>query len=341
MIRSITPFFVLAALTACGDGQPLYEEEVVQETVEEDLPPGTEDPTASSGIIRFEAENDKGGGLVTVASYDEDADVFNVDYLAFDGANVYQRGVAVPTLGGYPVYDADDTTPDFLTAAPVFQIVPYRAIVARSPVDVEIERDGELVSVPRSSFSIIRTGGYDTVGFGGFIYERNGPVTLPETGQAQWDGKYAGIRTFQPTGGFEFTEGDAIMSIDLEDFNLNDGVQGIMFNRVRYDADGVELNPIAPDGFPYLPNLPFVVAYNVETVLDTGEFAGEIRNSRIDKTGRLTTYEDGTYSGIIAGDTTTGDGGEVVGIFVVESEDPIVEDLFVQETGGFILQRSN
>ena len=50
-------------------------------------------------------------------------------------------------------------------------------------------------------------------------------------------------------------------------------------------------------------------------------------------------YEFGTYYGVIAGDTTTNPGGEIVGVIVVESDDPRYQGVTAQETGGFILYR--
>ncbi len=43
---------------------------------------------------------------------------------------------------------------------------------------------------------------------------------------------------------------------------------------------------------------------------------------------------------MIAGDATDpSDGGEIVGVIVIESEDPRYEGVTAQETGGFILYR--
>ena len=57
----------------------------------------------------------------------------------------------------------------------------------------------------------------------------------------------------------------------------------------------------------------------------------------LDEKGVLQVFESGKYYGIISGDTAE----EIVGVFVVESEDPRYEDggVTVQETGGFIVYR--
>lgn len=299
------------------------------------LPDGSAAPTATDSIFRFESRDGSGGGLVTSVTYNATDDEFTVDNLGFDGANVYQRGVDVDTLGvilqQYAVYDADDITPDSLDGDPINQNGPYRAIVGVSKNAVAGEA--------RSSFAIVRTGGYRDYGFGGFIYERNGAVTLPTTGQARFDGEYAGIRVFQGRSGLEFTTGDIAIDIDFRDFNANDAVNGLVSNRLAFEEDGT---PISTGGVGELlaPDLFFTVVEGVQTLTDDGEISGSLSNTIVNAAGAIEDYESGTYYGIIAGDMTdAGDGGELVGVFVVTSDDPRYEGISAQETGGFILYR--
>ncbi|SEW23165.1 hypothetical protein SAMN04488515_1740 [Cognatiyoonia koreensis] len=339
MMRSLTAISAMALLTACGDGQPFYdvdeEGEVPDVQIELD---GTDNPNANRSIIRIEPgdgdgnANEKGGGLVRGATYNEDDDVYVFDNLAFDGENQYEPDEVFTTLGGYGVYAADETVPDLLTGGPVDQIVPYRAITGRSGILTE---DGD----PRTTFAIVRTGGYSSYGFGGFVYARNGDVTLPTSGQAQWEGEYAGIRVFDPLAIFEYTVGDVAIAIDFDDFNSNDGVKGTVSNRRAFTPEGAQVDLFVGNQL-LLPDLPFVIQQGIDTLLPTGELSGELRNTRVNNNGELEIYEDGKYYAIIAGDATAGDGGELVGVFVVDSEDPRVNDLFVQETGGFILDRA-
>lgn len=345
MMRSLTAISMMALLTACGDGQPFFDidEEGEVPDVEIELD-GTQDPNASRSIIRIEPGNDEGnanengGGLVREVTYDPVADTYLIDNLAFDGLNTYTPDTVFPTLGGYPVFAATETVPDLLTGAAVDQNVPYRAITGRSSVIIPEGQDGEFQ--PRTTFAIVRTGGYNDFGFGGFVYARNGDVTLPTAGQAQWEGEYAGMRVFKPLSLFEYTTGDIAIGIDFDDFNRNNGVQGTVSNRQAFLQDGTPVALRTGDGQLLLPNLNFVVLQGIDTLLPTGELSGELNNTRINSNGQLAIYESGTYYGILAGDTTAGDGGELVGLFVVESEDPRVKDLFVQETGGFILDRA-
>lgn len=343
MMRTLTAISALALLTACGDGQPFFDiEDDETPDIEIELD-GTEDPESNDSINRIEPDagngvaNATGGGLVRSAVYDEDNDTYDIDNLAFDGLNTYSRDTAQPTLGGYPVYAAEEVVPDFLTGGDVDQVQEYRLIAGRSNTEV----GGD----PRTSFAIVRTGGFSGFGFGGFVYERNGGVTLPTSGQAQWDGTAAGIRVFDPIGRLEFTEADAFVAIDFDDFNTNNGITGSISNRRAYDVNGNRLpddfapNPDTP-AQPLYPDIQFVILQGVDSLLPSGEFTGELRNSRINEAGQIELYEDGEYFGIIAGDATAADGGEVVGVYVVQSEDPRLEGVTVQETGGFVLERA-
>lgn len=351
MMRFMTAVSLLALLSACGDGQPFFDADGnllndggssggdgtgagngdggdgdgVDGDV--DLPPGTANPSRSAGIVRFEAENGIGGGYAQEFTYDAASDTFTVDNLAFDGENVYQRGAEIDTLGGYAVFDADVVTEDFLTGTEVNQVVPYRAILGLSENAVDDER--------RTTFAIVRTGGYVDYGFGGFVYERNGGTRLPNEGQAAFRGAYAGLRVYQNRGGLDYVQGDVELAIDFDDFNANDAVKGVISDRQAFDEDGVQVQDLA------LPDLRFDIIEGTSVLNGTGEISGTLSSYLDTGTGELELYEEGTYYAIIAGDTTDpADGGEVVGVIVVESDDRRYDDVMVQETGGFIVYRN-
>ncbi len=341
MIRILIALSLLFSLSACLDGAQPFDAAAVDETedaAETDdaitggglegtatLPPGTAEPSSSSRIERYET-----GGLVQTATYNAVDDTFEVDNLAFDGENVYQRDDQVPTLGTFAVYEADAVTLDSLTGTAIPQITPYRLIYGAS---TNLE-DGNR----RTSFAIVRTGGYSGYGFGGFVYQREGGVVIPTTGQAVFNGNYAGTRVFNGAGGLEYTRGDVRIAIDFDDFNDNAGVYGTVFNREAFETDGTPISLGGADEL-VLPNIQFVIVEGAETVTANGEITGTLNNSIV-VDGTLQEYESGSYYGIIAGDMAdAGDGGEIVGMFVVESTDPRYEDITAQETGGFILYR--
>ena len=134
------------------------------------LPPGTASPEPDTSIFRFEARDaEAGAGYATSFTYDSDADTFEIDNLGFDGDNVYARDDQVGSLGPYAVYENDSTFDDPQTGDPVLQL-PHKALYG-------VSASGE------TEFAIGRTGAYVDYGFGGFIYQRNEGVTLPDSGQ--------------------------------------------------------------------------------------------------------------------------------------------------------------
>ena len=155
--------------------------------------PGTANPTARSDITRTEDRNkgpdgeEYGNGFAESFAYDAGNDRFSVDNLAFDGANVYTRSRAFRTVGDAGIYQAAAVYEDAQTGAQIDQF-SYRALYGES-------RTG------RTRFAIVRTGAYVPYGFGGFIFSRDGGVTLPTTGQAQYTGNYSGLRDFDGRGG--------------------------------------------------------------------------------------------------------------------------------------------
>ncbi|MFT5065265.1 MAG: hypothetical protein ACJAXK_001177 [Yoonia sp.] len=360
MIRIITAVSIVALMGACSGEQPFEftdtgaaddattdesatnddttgttTDEAAEDTsaldVGTELPPGTDEPSADGDIFRYEARDGAGGGLVTSVTYNASADTFNVDNIGFDGANVYTRDNQVGSLNGFALYEGAATSVDSLTGDTIPQITPYRALVG---VSDNIE-GGER----RTSFAIVRTGAYNGYGFGGFVYERNGGVTLPISGQARFQGDYAGIRVFNGLGGMELTRGDMTVDIDFRDFNANDAVKGTIANREAFALSGLEI-PLGGVGELALPDINFVIQEGAPSLSDNGEISGTLNNVIFDPdTGSFVEYESGTYYGIIAGDMTTGEGGELVGVIVIESDDPRYEEVTAQETGGFILYR--
>lgn len=281
-------------LAACGDGNPFFPMDTDGDGIPDkddddangngipdseeagegcaicgtpDLPPGTTEPSASNGIFRYEDVDGEGGGYVRTVAYNGQNggnDTFTVDNLAFDGANVYGRGTAVGNMGGYAVYEADQIVLDSVTGAPIDQL-EYRAIYGVSTETTTVAGQ----QLPVSRFAIVRSGSYTDYGFGGFVYERNGSVTLPTSGQALFTGTYGGMRVFQNQGGLEYTRADVRVSIDFDDFNAGNGVRGVLFNRAAFDLSGRPVATGTAEGQLQLPNLGFVIAPGVMT--DDGE----------------------------------------------------------------------
>ncbi|SFL08186.1 hypothetical protein SAMN04488004_107130 [Loktanella salsilacus] len=348
MIRLTLASSLLALLTACGDGQPLFDDADTDtdttdttDTTDEDggitndgavtVLPGTTTASAETGIFRFEEAVD-GGGLVEEVAYDSATDTFMVDGIGFDGANVYTRlPGTLGTVGTARVFGASSSVNDPLTGTPVDQVTPYRALYAVS----KNQTDGE----PNTSYAIVRTGGYVPYGYGGFVYQREGGVTLPTSGQANFSGDYSGIRVFDNRGGLEYTTGDMSMQIDFEDFNANDAVKGRLTNRIAIDQFGNEITLGTGDTDLQLPDVTISIQEGSPSIDSNGEITTEMGSYISNGDGGIEVYETGTFNGLVSGDTTTLPGGEIVGVIVLESTDPRYTDVDVQETGGVILYR--
>jgi hypothetical protein len=342
MTLRIPALLALTALMAGCDGNPLNN---VPEEVEEEvpvpapapgtdggisrdgLPPGTNTPSRSREIVRYEAQDGDGGGYVTGVTYDAASDSFLVDNLAFDGDNRYRRGTAVAQLGPFAVYESAALFTGPTSATPIPQM-EHRMLFGVSPSG-------------QTEFAVVRTGAYVQYGFGGFIYQRRGGVVLPTGGQAAYSGDYAALRDFKGRGGLEYAAGRMDVAIDFDDFNSGAGVRGYVYDRAIYDLDG---NDITGDvlaalgtktGVPQaaLPTLVFTVGPGVLDV--NGELVGDLTSSTERATGGLETFETGKYYGIIGGQNAS----EIVGVVVVTADDPRYSGVTVRETGGFILAR--
>lgn len=347
---NIFGLLVCTALVACGSGDAPFGDGPIDQsgdgTIESDreLPPGTAAPKPDDSIFRSEpagtdaADGDSGDGFATGVRYDSQTDTFSVDNLAFDGGEdtPYVRGNLVSSLGTssqYAVYEAVDQYPDTLTNRSINQFT-HRAIYG-------VSNSGE------TEFAIIRTGAYIGYGFGGFVYERNGSVDLPTSGQALYTGEGAGIRDFDGAGGLEYINADVQVAIDFDDFNAdgNGGdagaVRGVVFNQRIFDVSGNDITQATVDnintennsGLSGLPSATFVIGPNA---IDTnGEMTGDVISNFTDLEGNAVEYAtEGKYYGVLSGENAD----ELVGVVVVESNAER-EDATVRNTIGFILDR--
>lgn len=296
-------------------------------------PPGTTSPTPQTAIYRYEPSDGNGSGYATGFSYDSTTDTFTVDNLGFDGDNSYTRDDMVGSLGPFAVYENANQFNDSTTGAPINQF-SHKVIYG---VSKNTDADGHATT----EFAIVRTGAYVGYGFGGFVYQRSGEVTLPTTGQAFYSGDYAGLRDFDGRGGMEYATGDMEVAIDFEDFDAGDAVQGWVTNRRIFDVDGNDITngmlaalTAEYDGtFTTLPRLTFTVGPGA---LDAnGELLGGVKSYVVDSNGAVQEFESGNYYALLSGQNAD----EIAGVLVVEADDPRYDGVTVRETGGFILYR--
>jgi hypothetical protein len=311
--------------------------------IREGLPPGTESPSPSARIVRSEPTEGEGGksgdGFATGVRYDGTTDQFTVDGLAFDGGNIYARGVNVGSLNGeFAVYEAFQQFPDSLNDELINQFT-HRAIYG---VSKNLDADGN----PLTQFAIVRTGAYINYGFGGFVYQRDTSVNLPSSGQGIFRGKSAGLRDFEGGGGLEYTTANVTLAIDFEDFNSatgtrGDGVRGTFYDRRVYDIDGADItdavvsriNANNDASLTSIPNARFKVGPGVMD--NNGEVIGDIFSTYTNNAGDSQEYEAGKYYAIVSGD----DPNEIAGVIVLENS---VEsnNYTVRDTSGFIVYRA-
>lgn len=357
-----------------GDGDGNSDEDPINgDGRTPELPPGTTDPSADSSIVRREATDEEGGGgFATNIEYrnDQGQDEFVVDNIAFDGNNVYTRGGtataanAVSQLGPYAVYEGAETTEDPVTGNQLGTFT-YRAIYGRS-------------TTGQTEFAIVRSGSYIDYGFGGFVYQRNSTdfdgnavtLVLPNEGDAQYLGDYAGIRVFEGRSGLEYATGDAQLTIDFKDFNNGQrGVALYVRNRQIFDINGNNITQeyltaldengggtgggglldgfgdeeestgagliqdIDGDGDRELPPIrPVISPTNADS---NGEIAGNVFEVAEYDDGTNQNTAEGSYFAIMSGE----DAGEIVGVLVIEGSDPRVSGTTFQETGGFVVYR--
>ncbi|NEX47768.1 hypothetical protein [Pseudotabrizicola algicola] len=305
--------------------------------------PGTETPSAATPIIRYEdVSDDTGNGYAQGFTFNAADNTYTVDNLAFDGGNDYRKrlGQPVDRLGGYEVYEAAAEVRDPQTGALIPQF-EHKLLAG-------VSRSG------RTEFAIVRTGAYRGYGFGGFVMKRNDNFVRPPNppsgaNQAAYSGNYAAVRDFDGASGLEYATGAMTIAIDFNDFNRGDAVKGTVSNRQIFDANGTNITARVleamdakfdrDDKAPATRELPTLVfAVGPGAINANGEIGGLLDSSVIDYNGdraRVVTYEAGKYYGVVSGPNAD----EVVGVIVIEAEDPRIDGVTVRETGGFILYR--
>ena len=367
MKKQIISLALIAGLAACSGGNPFDDpaenpeetpvdggEEVVEGEgtgIERDgIPPGTTSASPDSGLFRSEAKGsaDSGDGFAQGVSYNSARDEFTVDNLAFDGDSPYTRVAAdingdgtvdpIRDLNGrFAVYEAPVLANDPVTGDAIDQFT-YRAVYGVSRNRTR-DADGNITATPATEFAIVRTGSYIDYGFGGFIYQRNSSVTLPNSLQAQYRGRAGGLRDFDGSPTLQYTTANVVIDVDFDDFNdsenvRGDGVKGSITGRRVYNLAGQEVASDNTTAGPLgLNDVNFVISPDV---LDrNGEIVTDIF-SLDDDGGRV---EEGKFYAVMSGD----DPNEIVGVYVLEGSpgdsDAAGELGTARDTSGFIIYR--
>lgn len=294
--------FPLLLVAACGgSGGTEGEDPIEDDTFTGDgmLLAGTELPTAEDDIIRYDDDQQ-----VSLVSYDPDTDVFTVNNLPFDGNGDYDRDNIVASLNGFNVYENNNVAP----------VRYYKALNASG-------RSG------KTNISIVKSGSYQGFGFGGFVYTRDGSVTIPTNGQAVYAGNYAGLRHSSNATGIEYVTGDAFLEVDFDDLDASNAVEGDIANRQVFDVNGNPVTLRDKDGVAYA--LPTIIL-KTGGLTQAGEIVGEAVSLRTDGSGNISEFETGNYYAVMSGK----DAEEIAGVIVISGSDLATGDT-IQETGGF------
>ena len=81
--------------------------------------------------------------------------------------------------------------------------------------------------------------------YGGYLYQRDGGVNLPTSGQAVFTGtdNYSSLSDFDGRWGLECVKGDMRVETDFDGFSDGAGVRGEVTNRQAYNIDDITNAP--------------------------------------------------------------------------------------------------
>ncbi|SLN49825.1 hypothetical protein AQS8620_02142 [Aquimixticola soesokkakensis] len=328
---SNTKYLLLAALFlgACDSStNPIfYDETAVDDSATgdttedpsgitgDDLPAGTASPSKNSAIIRTAVD-----GEADVVSYDASTRVLTIENLPFDGDGNYQRsadydtgatGGAGTTAGGYGVFEN----------ANIEERRAYHAIYGTGDTGTR--------------FAIVGTGAYEDYGYSGYTYQRDAGITIPTSGQATFNGGYAGIMVFDTSNDddstnnvpLHFTEGNVSFTADFTDFIASDAVEGVVTDRYLYDQNG---NTIATMDDLFLQGSGITAAGEMTSTISLEDTTTDVAGN------------DGNWYALLSGDPSLG-GAELVGIITLNgtvisgtSNGQDLSGFDFNETGGFI-----
>lgn len=303
MYRSILGIAAVAVLGACSgdDGSnPLTGGEAV---LDDDLQlTAAGDPNvdpASRFLFDFDA-----GLTMNELVFDEANNQLIINNLPFDGPDGAYQETAV-LANGYSAYESTQTAETGQRQ--------YFAVFRQSDSG-------------SSQAGAAGTGDYQGFGFGGALAERLNPsVSLPGEGEFVYTGDYAAVRILGDQGMGEddvtLVTGDALIEVDILDFDNTGAVEGAITNRVVLDNSG------APTG----EVLPAVILATAGIDFETATINSSTANS-LDVDG--TELQSGSWEGVFAGP----DGEEIAGFILLEG-DTAAEDPSntVRETGTFIV----
>jgi len=257
-------------------------------------------PTAGGSV-----GGDVGGNVETFSGevnrfdYDAATDTLSINNLPFDLSGTYTRD---PTMDvtGFKAYRNSGGGRNYL------------AFYAESP--------GATVGA-----GAVKTANYNEFGYGGTVL-RATRANLPTTGEAQFSGRYAGVRITNPTSGqFNTVDGSASVLVDFRNFDGTGAIDISVSNRNLYDNTGALVGS--------LPNL----AASTTSFQTGSNVLNQTAISEIVAPG--TPHLSGTLNGAVGGTVGAGLGGAIAGVIVI-SGPTSVTGVTAEETGAFVATQS-
>lgn len=223
-------------------------------------------------------------GDVSTATYDPGTDTLTINSLPFDDGDfeaTYARSPAFD-VNGFKAYMNDP--------ASARRYIAYWGVTNNG--------------AGSASAGVVATGNYLNHGFSGATYGRDGTTPIPQSGVANFTGRYAGLLTYDGKGGIDRTSGDVTLDVDFADAKVEGGIT----NRV---------------------NITTATAQNTLILATSTIKDGKITGGTASSWSGVTQIEDGTYEGIIGGI----DGMEIAGIVVITDSTGAFP---TKETGAFV-----
>ena len=238
MIRTFSPMLAVLLVTACGPGNPLFNEA--------DVDPSLVDPTNPNTSISNRFLFDLNRNLtMNAVEYDAENDELVINNIPFDGPDGrYDRVGTLSNGGGYYASRETPTTG---------QIQSYAVFLRSDMLEATAANGAE----------------WSGFGYGGANINRE-DFNLPDSGEYVYVGVYSGVRTFDDRGGLELVAGDVEVLLDIDDLDPSGDIQGsivgTVFNR--------QVTPLVGGGSSYgLPAVSMTrVSFNTaEGFFEDGE----------------------------------------------------------------------
>ncbi|MCR8723039.1 hypothetical protein [Frigidibacter sp. ROC022] len=256
----------------------------------------TEDDGGGGGSSTCDG-NTTCSGEVNRFTYNPSTDVVSINNLPFDLDGTYVRDVTLDRNGfrGYRNSAGDED---------------YVALFSASLAD-------------KVSAGVVATDGYINFGYGGTMYTSTG-ATLPNQGEATFEGPYAGLRVYEgDSTEMGSSTGVVKLRMDFDDFDVVGAIDVLVVDRQAFDSNGNLIGDL-----PYLSG-------------STTDHDG----IKINATDVVEVFPDsstggtGTLEGIFGGTVGAGLEGQVAGVVVITSADDD-SGLQVMERGAFIADQT-